>query len=144
MALSRTWWAAIALTTAAAAGTAGFVLSDSDEVAPTASSSGYTISTVADPSSTGATPSTTPNAAIATAYGTGSTDVAGALAPGVPFIDTNTCDAWFDDWDDTVPDFVEDFYDEWDDRCDDLLDDDHDDWDDDDHDDWDDRDDRDD
>ncbi|MFD6857533.1 hypothetical protein ACFWCF_09340 [Rhodococcus sp. NPDC060090] len=131
MALSRTWWAATALATAVAAGTTGFVLSSSNEAAPTASPSTYTISTVADPSPTGPTQTTTPNTAIATAYGTGSADLSNALPSGVPFIDTNTCDAWFEDWDDTVPDFVEDFYDEWDDRCDDLIDDDHDDQDDD-------------
>jgi hypothetical protein len=137
MALSRTWWAAAALTTAVAAGTTGFVLSDSKDSEPTASST-YMISTVADAVSAGSeptvpTPSTTVvSSATPTGFGTGSADLASALPPGIPFIDTNTCDAWFEDWDDRVPDFVEDFYDDWDDRCDDLHDDDlhDDDWDD--------------
>ncbi len=108
MALSRTWWAAAALTTAVAAGTTGFVLSDSKDSEPTASST-YMISTVADAVSAGSeptvpTPSTTVvSSATPTGFGTGSADLASALPPGIPFIDTNTCDAWFEDWDDRFP-----------------------------------------
>ncbi|UZF46540.1 hypothetical protein [Rhodococcus rhodochrous] len=130
--MSRTAWAVTAVAVAMTAGTVGFVSANRGESAPSEPSS-FTVARVADETTTGG-PDGTVRAGVDPARDAGPGD----LPTDIPYIDVTTCDSWFEDWDDTVPDHVEDFYDEWDDRCDDLHDDDHDDWDDDHDDDWDD------
>ena len=115
MALSRTFWVVTALATAATAGTAGFALAEDRAGDPAAPAATYTLAQAADP---------TEGAEVTASADLGTT---GSSAGQLPPIDVTSCAQWFEDWDDTVPDHVEDAFDEWDDRCDDLHDDDRDD-----------------